>query len=100
MDWKNLRKGKGHNVQEYTQEFRKRTLILGIPIYTQETLLNIIRGLHSYLRHTIMMFNPTNTDKVCVQSMHIESKMKSVHDVSSAESNRKKKARKKGKVNM
>ena len=33
MDWKNLKQGKSHNVQEYTQEFRKRDLILGIPIY-------------------------------------------------------------------
>ena len=35
MDWKNLRQGKGQNVQECTQEFRKRSLILGIPLYTQ-----------------------------------------------------------------
>ena len=73
-------------MQEYTQEFQKRALILGIPLYTQETLLKYIGGLHTYLHHMILMFNPTNLDEVCVQATHIESKGKSVHDVSSAES--------------
>ena len=90
MDWKNLRQGKGQNVQEYTQEFIKRALILGIPIYTPETLLKFIGGLHSYLHYTILMFNPTNLYEVCVQATHIESKGKSVHDFSSAESSQSK----------
>ena len=77
MDWQNLRKGKGQNVQEYTQEFRKRDLILGIPLYTQETLLKFIGGLHSYMCHTVLMFNPTNLDEVCVKGTHIKFKGKS-----------------------
>ena len=55
-------------------------MILGIPLYTQETLLRFIGGLHSYLRHTILMFNSTNIDEVCVQSTHIESKGDNAHD--------------------
>ena len=43
-----------------------------LPLYTHETLLKFIGGLHSYLRHTILMFNPNNLDEVCVQSTHIE----------------------------
>ena len=66
MDWQNLRQGKGQSVQYYTQEFRKKPLVLGIRLYTQETILKYIRGLHSYLRHMILMFNPTNLDEVCV----------------------------------
>ena len=80
VDWKNLRQGKGQNVQDYTQEVRKRSLILGILLYTQETLHKFIGGLHSYLRHTILMFNPTNLDEVCVQPTHIESKEKNAHN--------------------
>jgi hypothetical protein len=49
MDWKNLRQAKGQSIQSYTQEFRKKDLTLGIPLYTQETLLKYIGGLHSYL---------------------------------------------------
>ena len=70
MDWKNLREGKGQNVQEYTQELRKRALVLGIPLYIQEILLRYKGGLHSYLHHMILMFNPTNLDEVCVQVTH------------------------------
>ena len=98
MDWQNLRQGKGQNVQEFTQEFIKRASILGIPLYTQETLLKFIGGLHSYLRHTILMFNPTNLDEVCVQAMHIESKGKSVHDnFSSVQPSQSKEGKQKGK---
>jgi hypothetical protein len=80
MDWKNLRQGREHNVQDYTHEFRKRELILGIPIHTQNTHLKYIGGLHGYLRHTILMFNPTNFNEVCVQAIDIESREKDVHD--------------------
>jgi hypothetical protein len=55
-------------------------LILGIPLYTQETLLKYIGGLHSYLRHMILMFNPTNLDEVCVQATHIETKGKNTKE--------------------
>ena len=43
------------------------------------------------------MFNPINLDEVCVQSMHIESKGKSVHDVPSIESKQTKEGKEKGK---
>lgn len=34
--------------------------------------MKYIGGLHSYLRHTILMFNPTMLDEVCVQATHLE----------------------------
>jgi hypothetical protein len=49
---------------------------LGIDLSSQETLLKYIGGLHSYLRHTILMFNPTNLDEVCVQETHLEARGK------------------------
>ena len=51
MDWQNFRQAKGQNVKSYTQEFRKKALILGIDLSSQDTLLKYIGGLHSYLRH-------------------------------------------------
>ena len=74
MDWKIFRQIKGKSVQRYTQEFRRRDLILGIDLSSQETLLKYIGGLHSYLRHTIFMFNPTNLDEVCVHATHLEAR--------------------------
>ena len=70
---------KGKSVQSYTQEFRKRALILGIPLDLLETLLKYIGGLHSYLRHTILMFNPTSINEVSIQATHLEARGKNVN---------------------
>jgi hypothetical protein len=45
---------------------------LGVPLHTPETILKYIGGMNSYLRHTILMFNPTNIDEVCVQATHLK----------------------------
>ena len=66
MSWKNFRQLKGQTVQEYTQEFRKRDLLLGVNLQSQDTIFKYIGGLHSYLKHTILRFNPRNLDEVCV----------------------------------
>jgi len=79
MSWQTLHQLKGQSVQSYTQEFRKSTLILGISSDSPETLLNYICGLHSYLRHTIPMFNPTSIDEVSVQATHLEARGKNVN---------------------
>eukprot|EP00253_Pinus_taeda_P034246 PITA_34246 len=76
MSWKTLRQLKGQSVQGYTQEFRKRALMLGISLDSPETLLKYISGLHSYMRHTILMFNPTSIDEVYVQATHLEARGK------------------------
>ena len=80
MDLQNFKQGKGQSVQDYTLEFKKKDLVMGIPLYTQETLLKYIGGLHGYLKHTILMFNPNNLDELCVQVTHIELKRKNVAD--------------------
>jgi hypothetical protein len=72
MEWQNFKQAEGQNVQIFTQEFRRHALVLGVDLSSQETLLKYIGALHSYLRHTILMFNPTNLDEICVQAMHLE----------------------------
>jgi len=72
MRWKNLRQAKGQSVQIYTQELHKQALILGIPLDPKETHMKCICGLHSYLRHSSLMLNPTKLDEVCVQATHLE----------------------------
>ena len=54
-----------------TPESLGGALLLGIDLQSQDTLLKYIGGLHNYLRHTILMFNPTSLDEVCVQARHI-----------------------------
>ena len=63
-------------MQGHTQEFRKRALILGISLDSPETLLKYIGGLYNYMRHTILMFNPTSIDEVSVQATHLEARGK------------------------
>eukprot|EP00253_Pinus_taeda_P033537 PITA_33537 len=76
MSCQTLRQLKGKSVQGYTQEFKKRALVLGISLDSLETLLKYIGGLHSYMRHTILMFNPTSIDEVFVQATHLEARGK------------------------
>ena len=67
-------------MQEYTQEFRKRALMLGAELQSQDTLLKYIGGLHNYLRHTILMFSPTNLDEAYVQATHLEAREKNTQE--------------------
>lgn len=77
MRWQTLHQLKGQSVQGYTQEFRKRALILGISLNSHETLLKYIGGLHSDMKHTIFMFNPTSIDEVSIHATHLEARRKS-----------------------
>jgi hypothetical protein len=74
MHWKIFRQAKGKRVQSYTQEFKRRSLILGIDLSCQETFLKYIGGLHSYLRNKILMFKTTNIDEVCIQENHLKAR--------------------------
>eukprot|EP00253_Pinus_taeda_P035413 PITA_35413 len=76
MSWQTLQQLKGKSMQGYTQEFRKRALIFGISLDSPKTLLRYIGGLHSYMRHTILMFNTTSIDEVSVQATHLEARGK------------------------
>jgi hypothetical protein len=76
MKWKTLRQVKGQTIQSFTEEFKKKSLALNIPLYSHETLMKYIGALHSYIRHTLLFFNPTSLDKVCVQATHLESRGK------------------------
>jgi hypothetical protein len=51
-----------------------------VSLDTNETLLKYIGGMHSYLRHTLLMFNPSNLDDVCVQATHMEARGKHTND--------------------
>ena len=37
---------------------------MNVALDTQETLLKYIGGMHPYLQHTLLMFNPSNLDDV------------------------------------
>jgi hypothetical protein len=74
MEWKTLRQSKGQTVQSFTKEFRKKSLALNNPLDSYETLMKYIGALHTYIHHTLLLFNPTNIDKFCVKFTHLENK--------------------------
>ena len=80
MDWKSFRQGKGQSVQNFTEEFRKKALDLNISLYSLDTLLKYIGSLHHYLRHTLLLLNPTSVDEASVQDTHLESRGKHLQE--------------------
>jgi hypothetical protein len=74
MEWKTLRQSKGQTIQSFTEEFRKKSLALKIPLDSYETLMKYIGTLQSYICHAFLLFNPTSLDEVCVQSTHLENR--------------------------
>lgn len=97
MNWKTFRQGKGQSFQDYTHEFRKQAISLNVPFYTQDTLLKYIGGLHSYLRHTILMLSPNNLDEVSVQATHLVSRGKNTFSDNFSKKPSKSKGKSKGK---
>ena len=42
--------------------------------------MKYIGALHSYICHTLLLFNPTSLDEVCAQATHLENKEKHVQE--------------------
>jgi hypothetical protein len=42
--------------------------------------MKYISALHSYIHHTLLLFNPTSLEEVCVQATHLENKGKHVQE--------------------
>jgi hypothetical protein len=80
MEWETLRQRKSQTVQSFMEEFRNKSLALNIPLYSYETLMKYIGALHSYIHHTLLLFNPTSLDKVCVQATILENRGKHVQE--------------------
>jgi hypothetical protein len=59
-------------VQEYTTEFIKMTIMLGISPKNPKVLLKYLRGLHSHLPKQVMLFKPKIVDETCVQAHYLE----------------------------
>ena len=76
--WQIFIQGKGQSVQNFTEEFRKKALELNISLDSPDTLLKHIGALHHYLRHTLMLLNPTSVDEPSVKDTHIESRGKNL----------------------
>jgi hypothetical protein len=59
-------------VQEYTTEFKKMAIMMGISPKNPDVLLKYLGGLHNHLRKQVMFFDPRITDEACVQARYLE----------------------------
>jgi hypothetical protein len=59
------KKWKGGSVQEYTIEFKKMAIMLGISPKNRDVLLKYLGGLHSHPRKQVMLFKPRIVDEAC-----------------------------------
>jgi len=72
MDWQYLRQGKGQNVQSFTEEFWKQALNLGISLDVPKIVTKYIAALHSYIRHSLLLLEPTLIDTTNIKAIHLE----------------------------
>lgn len=54
------------------EEFQKQALNLGISLDAPETVTKYIGALHSYIKHSLLLFKPTSIDMASVKAIHLE----------------------------
>jgi hypothetical protein len=59
-------------VQEYTTEFRKMKIVLGISPRNPDVVLKYLGGLHGHLWNKVMLLKPKTVDEAYVQARYLE----------------------------
>ena len=62
--------------ESFTEEFRKKALSLGISLDSPEEVTKYNGSLHSYIRHSLLMIEPTTIDSTSVKAIHLENRGK------------------------
>jgi hypothetical protein len=70
--WHYFRQRHGQSVHEYTTEFRKMAIMLGISPKNPDALLKYLGGLHNHLRKKVILFKPSTMDEACVQAHYMD----------------------------
>eukprot|EP00253_Pinus_taeda_P027882 PITA_27882 len=66
------RKLQSSKMWSFTEEFRKQALNLNIALDAPEVVTKYIVSLHSYIRHSLLLFKPTTIALASVKEIHIE----------------------------
>lgn len=67
-----MRQKKGQNVQEYTTEFRKQAVLLGLNLWDRSTLDKYKGGFYHYLCNELALFEIQSIDDACTKAMYVE----------------------------
>jgi hypothetical protein len=70
--WLYLRQFNEHTVQEYTTDFKRRALLLGIPLGDPETFRKYLAGLSEEVRNHLKMYTVDDIDDACEKGTTIE----------------------------
>lgn len=63
-------------MQSFIEEFHKQAFKLGISLDSPETVIKHVGALHSYIKHSLLLFGPTTIDAANVKAIHLESRGK------------------------
>jgi len=84
-------------VQDYTIEFRKMAIMLGISPKNLDVLFKYFGGIQRHLHEKVMLFNPKSVDEPCVQEQYLENIGLKEEKLSGSKQKEKQKASKEGK---
>ena len=59
-------------MKEYTTEFKKIDIMLGISSKNPNVLLKYLGGLRTHIQRHVMVFNPRSIDESYVQALYLE----------------------------
>ena len=60
-------------MQSFTKEFWKQALNLGISLDSPKIITKYVGALHSYIKHSLLLFEPNMIDAAGVKAIHLES---------------------------
>ena len=60
-------------MQNFIEELRKQAFNFGISLDLPKTVTKYVGALHSYIKHSLLLFEPTMTNADSVKVIHIES---------------------------
>ena len=80
MEWQYLSQGKRQNVKNFSEEFHKQVLNLGISLDSSKTVTKYVGAPHSYIRHSLLLLEPTTIDADSVKAIHLKSRGKNDRD--------------------
>jgi hypothetical protein len=70
--WHYFRWRQGQSVQEFTTEFRKRAIQMGVSLKSLNMLVKYLGALFPQIRRQLMLFRPKTIDEASIQAQYLE----------------------------
>jgi hypothetical protein len=70
--WHYFRQRQGQSVQEFTTEFRKREIQMGVSLKSPDMLVKYLGALLPHIHRKMMLFRPKTIDEANIQAQYLE----------------------------